>query len=141
LPGSETRIIESSAQEKPIVSHIVTIRTEVRDAEAVRAACRRLGAPAPVHGTHKVFTGEVQGLAVQLPGWQYPVVCDLDKRILQFDNFGGRWGEQRHLDRFLQAYACEKAKIEARRNGHSVTEQELPDGCVRLTIQVSGGVS
>ena len=33
------------------MSHIVTIRTEVRDPAAVAAACRRLGLPEPVHGT------------------------------------------------------------------------------------------
>jgi hypothetical protein len=123
------------------VSHIVTIRTEVRDAEAVRAACRRLSLPAPADGAHKLFSGEVEGIGIQLPDWTYPVVFDLKQGSLQFDNFGGRWGEQRHLDRFLQAYACEKAKIEARRKGHSVTEQELPDGCVKLTIQLRGGAS
>ena len=32
----------------------------------------------------------------------------------------------------------EKATIEARKRGHSVTEQALADGSVRLTIQVGG---
>ena len=48
------------------------------------------------------------------------------------------WGEQRHLDSFLQAYAIEKASIEARRNGHSVTESQLAGGRVKLTINVGG---
>jgi hypothetical protein len=34
---------------------------------------------------------------------------------VQFDNFGGRWGDSKHLDRFLQAYAVEKCHIEARK--------------------------
>jgi hypothetical protein len=33
------------------MSHIVTIATEVRDPDAVAAACRRLGLPEPVPGT------------------------------------------------------------------------------------------
>ena len=57
---------------------------------------------------------------------------------IAFDNFGGRWGEQRHLNRFLQGYAVEKARIEARRRGHTVTEQALADGSIKLTIQVGG---
>ena len=48
------------------------------------------------------------------------------------------WGDQRELDRFLQAYACERAKIEARRQGHTVTEQPLADGSIKLTIQLGG---
>jgi len=58
---------------------------------------------------------------------------------IQFDNFGGHWGDQAKLDKFLQAYAAEKAKIEARKRGHSVTEQSLADGSIKLTIEVGGG--
>ena len=120
------------------MSHIVQIETEVRDAAAVRAACHRLGLTKPVHGTTKLFSGEVSGLAVQLPDWQYPVVCDTATGQVRYDNFGGRWGDQQHLDRFQQAYAVEKTKIEARRKGHTCTEQQLADGSVKLTINVGG---
>ena len=123
------------------MSHVVQIKTQVRDAEAVRAACRRLGLTEPVQGTTRLFSGEVTGLAVQLPGWRYPAVAQLDTGQIQFDNFQGNWGEQKELDRFLQSYAVEKAKLEARRKGHSVTEQQLQDGSVKLTIQVSGGAA
>jgi hypothetical protein len=37
-----------------------------------------------------------------------------------------------------QSYACEKAKIEARKQGYAVTEQALADGSIRLTVQVGG---
>ncbi len=121
------------------MSHVVTIKTEVRDAAAIRAACQRLGLPAPVQGKTRLFGGEVEGLAVQLPNWLYPVVCDTARGEVKFDNFGGRWGDPQRLDRFLQAYACEKTKIEARRHGHVVTEQQLADGSMKLTIQVTGG--
>jgi len=123
------------------VSHVVQIKTQVRDAEAVRAACRRLSLAEPVQGTTRLYSGEVTGLAVQLPGWRYPAVAQLDTGQIQFDNFQGNWGEQIELDRFLQSYAVEKAKLEARRKGHSVSEQQLQDGSVKLTIQVSGGAA
>ena len=121
------------------MSHIVTIMTEVRDAAGVRAACERLKLPAPIQGKAQLFSGEATGLIVELPGWQYPVVCDTASGQLNYDNFGGRWGEQAHLDRFLQAYAVAKASLEARRRGHSVSEQQLPDGSIKLTIQTAGG--
>jgi hypothetical protein len=123
------------------MSHIVTVSTLVRDAVAVRAACQRLSLPEPVQGKAKLFSGEVEGFAVQLPDWVYPVVCDTNSGTLRYDNFGGRWGDQRHLDKFLQMYAVEKSRLEARRRGHQVTEQALADGSIKLVIQVSGGAA
>ncbi len=120
------------------MSHIVTIETEVRDASAVQAACERLKLPAAANGLHGLFSGTAQGLALQLTGWTYPAVCNLKTGKIEFDNFGGRWGAQQELDRFLQAYAVEKAKIEARRKGYSVTEQALHNGSIRVSIEVGG---
>ncbi len=120
------------------MSHIVSIQTEVRDPGAVGAACRRLGLPEPVHGTARLFEGEATGLLVKLPGWLYPVVCDVQTGELRYDNYNGSWGPQEHLDRFMQSYAVEKAKIEARRRGHSVVEQPLADGSIKLSITVGG---
>ena len=123
------------------MSHIVVVKTEIRDAAAVAAACQRLGLPQPIEGPVKLFSGEAKGLAVQLPDWQYPVVADLATGQLQFDNFGGRWGDEKHLDHFLQIYAAEKVKIESRKRGALCTEQALADGSIKLTIQVAGGVA
>lgn len=121
------------------MSHIVQIQTEIRDPAAVIAACLRLNLPAPVHGTIELYGGAATGEAVQLSGWRYPAVCDTTTGQIRYDNFGGDWGDQKELDRFLQAYAVEKARIEARRQGHTVFEQPLSDGSIKLTIQVSGG--
>ena len=49
------------------MSHIVQLQTQVKDAAAIRAACQRLGLPEPVQGTTKLFSGEVEGLAISLP--------------------------------------------------------------------------
>lgn len=51
------------------------------------------------------------------------------------------WGDQKELDKFVQSYAVEMTKIEARRKGHSVSEQQLQDGSIKLTIQVAGGAA
>src|SRR3954452_20597188 len=120
------------------LSHIVSIKTEVRDPEAVAAACRRPGLPEPARGTARMFEGEAAGLLVRLPDWLYPVVCNTATGELAYDNYGGAWGQPEQLDRFVQAYAVEKAKLEARRRGHSVIEQPLADGSIKLTIQVGG---
>ena len=123
------------------MSHIVEIKSQVRDPAAVQAACRRLNLPQPVQGAARLYSGSVTGLVIRLPGWNYPVVFDTASGEAKYDNFGGRWGEQKELNRFLQAYSVEKAKIEARRRGHSVSEQALADGSIKLTIQVAGGAA
>jgi hypothetical protein len=120
------------------LSHIVEIKTEVRDEQAVKAACARLNLAAPEHKTVRLFNATATGLCVQLPGWQYPVVANLQTGQVQYDNYGGHWGEQKHLNAFLQAYAVEKARIEARKKGHAVSETRLQDGSIRVTIRVGG---
>jgi hypothetical protein len=120
------------------MSHIVEIKTEVRDEAAVKAACTRLQLPTPEHNSARLFSTTVSGLCVQLPGWNYPVVANLQTGQLQYDNYNGHWGEQKHLNAFLQAYAVEKAKIEARKKGHSCAETRLQDGSIRVTVRVGG---
>jgi hypothetical protein len=116
------------------MSHVVRIETKVNDPAAVAAACQRLGVPAPVQGKAQLYSGEATGLLVQLPDWEYPVVVDTLTGTMCYDNYGGSWGDPRHLDRFLQMYAVEKAKIEARRQGYAVSEQQLEDGSIRVQI-------
>lgn len=116
------------------MSHIVTLETKVHDPAAVTAACQRLGLPAPVHGTARLYSGEATGLLVQLPGWQFPIVIDALSGTIRFDNFEGRWGEQTQLDKFVQLYSVEKAKLEARKKNLTVTEETLQDGSIRLQI-------
>ena len=116
------------------MSHIVTIQTRAHDPAAISAACRRLGLPQPVEGTARLYSGEATGLLVQLPGWQFPAVIDTLTGTVRYDNFEGRWGEKAHLDRFLQAYAVERCRIEARKKGLQVSEQTLADGSIRLSI-------
>ena len=120
------------------MSHIVQIQSQIKDVAAVQAACQRLSLPAPVQGKSKLYNVVVEGLAVKLPDWIYPVVCDTASGQVKYDNFGGRWGDRKELDKFLQAYAAEKVKIESRRKGHTVTESQLADGSIKLTIQVGG---
>jgi hypothetical protein len=120
------------------LSHIVEIKTEVRDEAAVKAACTRLQLATPEHKTVRLISATATGLCVALPQWQYPLVIDLQTGQVQYDNYGGHWGEQSRLNQFLQAYAVEKAKIEARRKGHTVSEARLEDGSIRVTVKVGG---
>jgi hypothetical protein len=118
------------------MSHIVSIKTQIRDPSALAAACRRLGIEEPVQGTVELFSASATGLIVKLPGWHYPAVVDTASGSIQYDNYGGTWGKQEELDKLLQAYAVEKTRVEARHAGHTLTEQQLGDGSIKLTIQV-----
>ena len=91
------------------MSHIVQIHTQVRDPVAIQAACRRLQLPEAVFGATRLFSAEAVGWQVQLPDWRYPIVCDTLTGDVHFDNFNGRWGDRKQLDRFLQSYAVEKS--------------------------------
>ena len=120
------------------MSHVVEIKTEIRDEQAVRAACVRLQLAAPETKTVRLFNATTTGLCVQLPAWTYPLVCNLQTGQLQYDNYGGQWGEQKHLNSFLQAYSVEKCRIEARKKGHRVSECRLEDGSIKVTVHVGG---
>ena len=120
------------------MSHIVSIRTEVRDRVAVERACRRLGLADLIDGEAKIYATIKRGLLVRLEDWEFPVCCDLASGEVHFDNYGGAWGDPKRLDAFLQAYAVEKATLEARRKGYSVVEQPLADGSIKLVIGVAG---
>ena len=125
------------------MSHIVEIKTEVRDEAAVQSACSRLHLPLATRGSFQLYSSAETGLGIELPNWKYPVVATSNEDghlsgQLRFDNYEGRWGSQELLDQFLQMYSIEKAKIEARKKSFSVTEQRLDNGSVKLTVNVGG---
>ena len=80
------------------MSHIVTVKTEIRDPTALRSACQRLKLVAPVHETVRLFTTQATGWAVRLRDWRYPVVCHTDTRRITPTWFGAR---NRHLPHFI----------------------------------------
>lgn len=114
------------------------IKTEIRDEAAVQSACRRLHFPQPTRGKFELYSATESGLGIELPHWRYPIVANTNTGELRYDHFNGHWGSQEFLDQLLQMYAVEKAKIEARRQGHSVMEQRLEDGSMKLTVSVGG---
>jgi hypothetical protein len=116
------------------MSHVVEIQTKIHDAAAVEAACRRLNLATPTSGTVQLFSGEATGLIVRLPGWEYPAVVDTLTGTIRHDNFNGAWGNQQELDHFLQMYAVERCRLEARKKGYQMNEQALQDGSIKVQI-------
>jgi hypothetical protein len=121
------------------MSHVVTLRTQLKDPAALAAACQRLALPAPVEGAARFYDGQTAaGLLVRLPGWRYPLVVDPATGEVRQDHFNGAWGEPRQLDRLLQVYAVEKIRREGHARGYRVTEQALSDGSVQIVLHEAG---
>lgn len=119
------------------MSHTVTIKASVTDKRALAAACQRLGLAAPVEGKHTLYERSVyEGMAVQLPNWNYPVVFNTETGNVAYDNFGGHWGDMAEYEKLMQAYAVARATQEASMQGYVTSEETLPDGSIRITVNV-----
>jgi hypothetical protein len=119
--------------------HTVTVATQIRDLNALEAACRRLNLPQPKFGTHQLWAGQhATGFRIQLPAWNYPVVIDHENATATYDNYGGAWGDIAELHKLTQAYAVELERQRANQLGYAVTETTEADGTIQLTCTSYG---
>ena len=117
------------------MSSTVKIKTQITCLEAVIATCDKLKLPAPTTGTFKLYQGSVAGLGVQLPGWKYAAVIDLQTGAMAYDNYNGSWGLPEHLDGFKQRYAAEAVRLTAEAQGQMViNEQVEEDGSITMEL-------
>lgn len=120
------------------MSHIVTIKTQLKDPKAIEAACHRMNLAAPVIAKQTFALGDREGITVKLHNWLHPIIIDQKTGDVHYDNYEGRWGDIKYLHKFLQTYAVEKAKIEAWRKGYTAREEHLEDGSIKVHINVPG---
>jgi hypothetical protein len=122
------------------MSHFTTIKTQIKDIEALRAACQELGLPllqktdARGYGGNKLagdYTIQLKGpfdIAVQKQkDSSFGFTSDLWARHVEKE-VGKNYG------RLLQLYAVHKATREARRKGHFVSRSTKQDGSIKLVI-------
>lgn len=122
------------------MSHTLTVETKFIDPEAIFATCREMNLPAinQQPETVTMFDGKrVFGYRVQLPNWSYPVAIDAKTGELSYDNYGGSWGNQSHLDKFTQLYDTNAATIAAEALGYMVTREYHSNGTIELTAVAS----
>lgn len=148
------------------MSHVAQIEIEVRDLEALKSACQRLGLEFVAgqrsyrwYGRHvgdyplpPGFSREDLGKCdhvIRVPGnaqaYEIGVVRRKDGRsgwVLLWDFWGGGFGLQEKVGegagRLKQAYALEAAKKAALRAGHRVLgETQKTDGTV--VLKIAGG--
>lgn len=91
------------------MSHTVTVEIEFRDRPAFERACGIVNAKIGTEGEHKLYSSRHNGLAVTLPGWQYPIIVTASGHVA-YDNFNGSWGNERELENLKEAYAIEVSK-------------------------------
>lgn len=123
------------------MSHISKIELEVTDVSVLSQACKRLGLTL-IRGrqTFKWYGRDMQcNHAIQIPGADYEIgIIEKQARFeLSCDFF------DRNLKKAIgaaggllkQAYAIEKATIEARKKGYRIIEKKNESG-IRLRIQL-----
>ena len=123
------------------MSHYTTIKTQIKDIEALKSACAELNLPvlekAQARGyyenkTRGDFVIKLKGpydIAVQKqPDGTFGLTADLWSGYVE-QEVGQNYGK------LLQLYAVHKAMKEARKKGHLVTRSNKPTGEIKLVIQ------
>lgn len=117
------------------MSHVAQVDVKFTNVEAIKRACQRMGASFCGKAIVKYYDDtEIGGNVVQLAGWEYPITIKPDG-TLYYDNYEGQWGAIEQLNQFKQLYTIEAAKIAAENEGYVYTEETLPSGVLKLTIE------
>ena len=123
------------------MSHFTTIQTQIRDIEALRAACTELGLSVCDNTQARGYSGNhIQGeFVIRLNG---PYDIALSRQAdgaygLTADWWNGHVEREvgAGFGRLIQLYGVHKAIREARRKGYSVRRQPLKDGSIKLCIE------
>ncbi len=124
------------------MSHTTTVELEYTDEEALIQALDATGFPYQKNKTVQLYSSKHTGIAVNLPGWKYPIVLEKTDSgyRLRYDNYNGRWGDQKTLDSFMQKlarkYAEKVAQKYAKRLGGRITKKRDKKGSLIIEIEV-----
>ena len=122
------------------MSHFVTITTQIKDIDALRAACAEMGFELLPNATARGIGTQQQGdYVIRLKG-----PCDIALRRqtdgpfqLSTDWWDGHAEKEvgKNYGRLLQLYAVHKAAREARKRGLRVQRTALNNGAIKLTLE------
>lgn len=117
------------------MSQVVTINIELKDKQAVIAACKRLSWKYE-EGEAKFYDGSIaRGIVVYVPGWRYPAVVT-ENGSIKADTYNDQWGKLSDLDQLKQRYGAEQTKSVFATQGLYAGEQQNQDGSLTLTVQL-----
>jgi len=122
------------------MSHFTTIKTQIKDIEALRSACQEMGLPllqnAEARGYYENKTkgdyvirlkGPYDIAINQQPDGTFGLTADLWNGHVE-NEVGPGYGK------LLQLYGVHKATLEARKKGHLVRRTQQHNGCIKLLI-------
>ena len=123
------------------MSHFTTIKTQIKDLDALKSACAELNLPVLEKAQARGYYGNILkgDFVIKLKG-PYDIAVQKQKDGtfgLTSDLFAGHVEKEvgSNYGKLLQLYAVHKAMKEARRKGHLVTRQHKTDGTIKLVIQ------
>jgi hypothetical protein len=122
------------------MSHFTTIKTQIKDIQALRSACDELGLSLVQNGKARGYsTNKTKGDYVirlkgpydialnQQPDGSFGITADLWEGYVEKE-VGKNYGK------LMQLYAVHKAMREARKKGHLTRRSQQNDGSIKLVI-------
>jgi hypothetical protein len=122
------------------MSHFTTIKTQIKDIEALRAGCSELGLTVLAGTKARGYAGNdlAGAYVIQLKG-PYDIAVNQDQNgsfALTCDWWAGHVEKEvgTNFGKLLQLYGVHKATREARRQGCLVQRKQQKDGSIKLVI-------
>jgi hypothetical protein len=122
------------------MSHFTTIKTQIKDIQALRSACDELGLSLVQNGKARGYsTNKTKGDYVirlkgpydialnQQPDGSFGITADLWEGYVEK-------GVGKNYGKLMQLYAVHKAMREARKKGHLTRRSQQNDGSIKLVI-------
>ena len=122
------------------MSHFTTIKTQIKDIEALRSACHEMGVSLlQSTDARGYYENRIKGdYVIQLKGpYDIAINRQPDGSFgLTADLWNGHVEKEVGQDygKLLQLYGVHKAMREARKRGHLVNRSQQKDGSIRLVI-------
>ncbi len=122
------------------MSHFTTIKTQIKDIEALRQACAELGLTLEQNAQARGYaSNQIKGdYVIRLKG-PYDIALNRQPEG-SYSLTDDQWGNYVEDEvgpqhgKLMQLYAVHKALREARKKGHLARRSRLPDGSIQLTI-------
>jgi hypothetical protein len=122
------------------VSHFTTIKTQIKDIDALRSACQELGLSLLQNADARGYVNNtIKGdFVIRLKG-PYDIALNTQPDSsfgITADLWAGHVEKEvgKNYGRLLQLYAVHKASMEARKKGHFVSRSTKQDGSIKLVI-------
>jgi hypothetical protein len=122
------------------MSHFTTIKTQIKDIEALRSACNEMGLTLLQNTTARGYGSSTRtgDFVIKLEG---PFDIAVNKQQdgtfgLTTDWWAGHVEKEvgQNYGKLLQLYGVHKATIEARKKGLSVLRRQKQDGSIKLVL-------